>query len=90
MATKKPIVLGLNGLQELSSGDLLSGRFVTGFWPNVLEIDVNDEPDSPDIGDTYITGSEPWTGYTNQVVVWNGASWDQYVPDPGWLAWLVE
>ena len=45
-------------------------------------------PADPDVGDVYIATATA-NGWTeNYIYTWDGASWDQTVPEHGWLVWI--
>ena len=59
----------------------------------VLDRDLNAPPGSPDVNMRYIVGPTPtgaWAGKTNQVAAWDGAAWLFHVPEPGWLAFVLD
>lgn len=49
-------------------------------------------PSSPVVGDRYIiasgTATGVWVSKNNQIVEWNGSSWDFYSPSPGWTCYV--
>ena len=59
----------------------------------VLDRDLNAPPGSPDVNMRYIVGPTPsgaWAGKSNQVAAWDGATWLFHVPEPGWLAFVLD
>lgn len=59
----------------------------------VLDRDLNAPPGTPDVNMRYIVGSAPtgaWSGKSGQVTAWDGAAWQFYVPEPGWLAFVID
>jgi len=59
----------------------------------VLDRDLNTPPGSPDVNMRYIVGPTPtgaWAGKANQVTAWDGATWQFHVPQPGWLAFVLD
>lgn len=59
----------------------------------VLDRDLNAPPDTPDVNMRYIVGPAPtgaWSGKAGQVTAWSGAAWVFHVPQPGWLAFVID
>jgi len=59
----------------------------------VIDRDLNAPPGAPDVNMRYIVGPTPtgdWAGKANQVVTWDGAAWRFHVPEPGWLAFILD
>ncbi len=59
----------------------------------VLDRDLNAPPGTPNVNMRYIVGPTPtgeWTGKANQVTAWDGAAWRFHLPEPGWLAFVVD
>ncbi len=59
----------------------------------VLDRDLAAPPSSPDAGDRYIVAASPtgaWSGKAGQVAAWDGAAWLFHVPEPGWLAFVLD
>lgn len=59
----------------------------------VLDRDLNTPPVSPDVNMRYIVGPAPtgaWAGKAGQVTAWDGAAWRFHVPEPGWLAFVLD
>ncbi len=59
----------------------------------VIDRDLATPPLAPEPGDRYIVGPAPtdeWTSKAGQVAAWDGAAWQFHVPQPGWLAFLLD
>lgn len=59
----------------------------------VLDRDLAAPPVSPIMGARYIVAGSPtgvWSGKAGQVAAWDGAAWLFHVPEPGWIAFLVD
>lgn len=59
----------------------------------VLDRDLSAPPMSPATGARYIVGAAPtgdWTGKADQIAAWDGAAWRFHVPEPGWLAFVLD
>jgi hypothetical protein len=59
----------------------------------VLDRDLSAPPASSITGARYIVGGTPtgdWAGKAGQVAVWDGAAWLFHVPEPGWLAFVLD
>lgn len=59
----------------------------------VLDRDLNTPPGTPDVNMRYIVGPTPtgdWAGKANQVTAWDGAAWRFHLPEPGWLAFVLD
>lgn len=59
----------------------------------VLDRDLSTPPGSPDVNMRYIVGpasTGAWAGKAGQVTAWDGAAWRFHVPEPGWLAFVLD
>jgi hypothetical protein len=59
----------------------------------VLDRDLNTPPGTPNVNMRYIVGPTPtgdWAGKANQVTTWDGAAWRFHLPEPGWLAFVLD
>lgn len=59
----------------------------------VIDRDLATPPLAPEPGDRYVVGPYPtdeWTSKADQVAAWDGAAWQFHVPQPGWLAFLLD
>lgn len=59
----------------------------------VLDRDLAAPPPTPTEGDRFIVGAAPsgdWTGKANQIANFDGAAWQFYPPEPGWMAYLAD
>lgn len=59
---------------------------------SVKDKDLLIPPTSTTLGDRYIVSlgaaTGLWTGKNNQIVEWNGASWEFYMPQVGWTCYV--
>ncbi len=59
----------------------------------VLDRDLGAPPASPIAGARYIVGAAPsgdWAGKANRIAAWDGDAWKFHVPEPGWLAFVLD
>lgn len=59
----------------------------------VLDRDLNTPPATPNVNMRYIVGPAPtgaWSGKANHVTAWDGSAWIFHVPQPGWLAFVLD
>jgi len=60
---------------------------------SVLDRDLTAPPGSPADGDRYLVASGAtgdWSGQDGNVVAWQDGVWRFYVPQPGWICWIVD
>src|SRR5262245_26328030 len=60
---------------------------------SVLDQDLATPPGSPAEGARYIVGSSPagaWAGQASRIAAFQDGAWAFYVPQEGWLAWVVD
>ena len=60
---------------------------------SVADRDLSEPPDTPDEGARYIVAdgaSGAWTGWSGSVAAYQDAAWIEFVPLPGWLAWVSD
>jgi len=59
----------------------------------VLDRDLSSPPAAPEPGNRYIVAAGAagdWTTKVGQIAAWDGASWLFHMPEPGWVAYLVD
>src|SRR5712691_1817284 len=59
----------------------------------VLDRDLASPPGSPANGQRWIVAASPtgaWAGHAKQIAAWQDSSWRFYVPQVGWLAYVVD
>jgi hypothetical protein len=59
----------------------------------VLDRDLATPPGSPTQGARYLVAASPtgaWAGHANHIAAWLDGAWRFFVPNIGWLAWVID
>ena len=64
----------------------------------VVQLAVRDRhlgapPSKPDNGDRYIVAASPsgeWSGHAGKIAAYQDGSWQFFMPNMGWIAWIVD
>lgn len=87
-----PFIMAAQAQKHVTHNEAL--RLLDGIVQlSVLDRDLTVPPASPAEGDRYIptvgsTGA--WAGWDGNVAYWVDGAWMKLVPQPGWLAWVVD